>query len=336
MNTAPVKSVAIAGFNTYEGKELKSALDDSDIPIKKLILMDEPPDAGTLTEFRGEPLVSKEISMEEISDSDILISCLPADRLLAYLKGKEKKGPLVIDMSGLLSSRTSPLINMKVSERELSDDLRVIRCPHSISLILSFFLNRLKKFEPSTIITTVFVPVSEEGKEGMDELLNQTVNLLNFKEIPKDIFDAQLSFNLIPVSSFSKAVAPLDLRVKRETQSLLGIEKRKSFELSLIKVPVFHGYSLFTYVRFSKKVKASTVISRIGRQGSGAHYESDFRRLTPIDIVGQEELRVGVLTVEKKERNSYMFWILADNILNGSVMNAVRIVEKLTADISDR
>ena len=43
----------------------------------------------------------------------------------------------------------------------------------------------------------VFEPASERGKSGIDELQQQTVSLLSFQQIPKEIFAAQVSFNML-------------------------------------------------------------------------------------------------------------------------------------------
>ena len=43
----------------------------------------------------------------------------------------------------------------------------------------------------------MFEPASEHGQRGMDELHQQTVNLLSFQPLPKDVFDAQVAFNMV-------------------------------------------------------------------------------------------------------------------------------------------
>ena len=47
------------------------------------------------------------------------------------------------------------------------------------------------------IVATVVQPASEYGQKGMDELHEQTVNLLSFQALPKTIFDTQVAFNMV-------------------------------------------------------------------------------------------------------------------------------------------
>ena len=76
------------------------------------------------------------------------------------------------------------------------DTVHVIASPASIALTL--ILNRLHPRHPiARVVAHVFEPASERGKPGLDELQQQTVNLLSFKGQPKTIFDAQLAFNLL-------------------------------------------------------------------------------------------------------------------------------------------
>ena len=47
------------------------------------------------------------------------------------------------------------------------------------------------------VVATVFEPASEHGQKGMDELHEQTVNLLSFQQLPKKVFDTQVAFNMV-------------------------------------------------------------------------------------------------------------------------------------------
>ena len=65
-------------------------------------------------------------------------------------------------------------------------------------MVLALLLLRAgKAAKVARSIVTVFEPASERGKRGMDELHEQTVNLLSFQQLPKTVFDSQVAFNLI-------------------------------------------------------------------------------------------------------------------------------------------
>src|ERR1051325_8340020 len=69
---------------------------------------------------------------------------------------------------------------------------------HPAAVVLGLLLVRAQKAGGvRSAVATIFEPASEHGRAGMDELHEQTVNLLSFQEMPKKVFDEQVAFNLI-------------------------------------------------------------------------------------------------------------------------------------------
>ena len=77
-----------------------------------------------------------------------------------------------------------------------------------------FFHDPLQRFEPA----------SERGQKGMDELHEQTVNLLSFQPLPKKVFDVQIAFNM--VSRYGEEAKPslagVQERIVRDYKSIAG------------------------------------------------------------------------------------------------------------------
>ena len=69
---------------------------------------------------------------------------------------------------------------------------------HPAATVLALLALRAQKFaKVERIIATVLEPASEYGQKGMDELHEQTVNLLSFQNLPKNVFDVQVAFNMV-------------------------------------------------------------------------------------------------------------------------------------------
>ena len=69
---------------------------------------------------------------------------------------------------------------------------------HPAAVVLGLVTLRLAKAgKVRKVVATVMEPASEHGQKGMDELHEQTVNLLSFQELPKTIYDTQIAFNMI-------------------------------------------------------------------------------------------------------------------------------------------
>jgi hypothetical protein len=69
---------------------------------------------------------------------------------------------------------------------------------HPAAVTLALLLLRASKAGAiRRAVATIFEPASEHGQRGMDELHQQTVNLLSFQPLPKDVYDAQVAFNML-------------------------------------------------------------------------------------------------------------------------------------------
>ena len=92
---------------------------------------------------------------------------------------------------------------------------------------------------------TIFEPASEQGQRGMDELHQQTVNLLSFQTLPKDVFDTQVAFNMVARYGQNSKLSldSLEQRVRRHYQKLAGTEAPLP-ALMVVQPPVFHGHGL--------------------------------------------------------------------------------------------
>ncbi len=68
---------------------------------------------------------------------------------------------------------------------------------HPAATVLAMLALRAEKAAKVGRMTAiVFEPASEIGQTAMDELHEQTVNLLSFQDLPKNVFDMQVAFNM--------------------------------------------------------------------------------------------------------------------------------------------
>ena len=113
-------------------------------------------------------------------------------------------GSAIIDLSALLEDQPGATVRSLWIERERGQvappELQPGPCvtAHPVAISLALLLLRARKVGAiRRVVATVFEPASERGQRGMDELHQQTVNLLSFQPLPKDVFDAQVAYNLV-------------------------------------------------------------------------------------------------------------------------------------------
>ena len=116
---------------------------------------------------------------------------------------------------------------------------------HPAALALALLMERLQQAAPvREAAATVMLPASEFGRAAMDELHQQTVNLLSFQSIPRETFDAQLAYNLL--SGFGEnakaSMSAMDGRIRRQYSALAG-RRLPALAMQTISAPVFHGHA---------------------------------------------------------------------------------------------
>jgi hypothetical protein len=114
-------------------------------------------------------------------------------------------GDTIVDLSYALEDEAGASIRSPWIERQTGQPLlrscsrdrwwwriRRLRCWRC-----SLCASSAKAGKIERMVATVFEPASENGQKGMDELHEQTVNLLSFQELPKNVFDIQVAFNMV-------------------------------------------------------------------------------------------------------------------------------------------
>ena len=133
-----------------------------------------------------------------------------------------RAGSTVLDLSGALDQETGVLVRSPwVGEQDVAADLftPAVVPAHPAALALALLMERLLQAAPvREAAATILLPASEFGRAAMDELHQQTVNLLSFQSIPRATFDAQLAYNLL--SGFGEnaktSMATVDARIRRQ------------------------------------------------------------------------------------------------------------------------
>jgi len=216
-------------------------------------------------------------------------------------------------------------------EHELTKALEQRLPLHPASIALALFLTQLRKAGAiRRSVVEVFEPASERGKEGIDELQKQTVGLLSFKPLPKEVYDAQVSFSLLPRygSDSPHSLEEIELKIDRHLASLLaGAGNVPMPSLRLIQAPVFHGYSLSAWVEFESNPGREAMVEALTLPRIDLRAK-DEEPPTNVGVAGQGGITVGAITPDRNEPKAFWFWVVTDN-LRISAENALEVAREL-------
>ena len=158
--------------------------------LLRCLLGEERPDAGVVQLGAGVSVGYFDQHLSGVSDDDDVVDSI-----------RPSHKQFLTDLSGALDRETGVLIRAPwLGTEAAAVDLftPAIVPAHPAVIALALMLERLQQAAPVRLAAaTVLLPSSEFGRAAMDELHQQTVNLLNFQGLPRGVYDAQAAFNLL-------------------------------------------------------------------------------------------------------------------------------------------
>jgi len=322
--------IAISGASTLLGRELKEALEESPLASANFTLLDETMALGQLEQVGDEVTFVQAIGVDSFEHVDFTFFCGTEEVTRRNWREALRAGSTVLDLSGALDQETGVLVRAPwLGSVNVDPDLftPAVVPAHSAALALALLLDKLQQAAPVRFAAaTLLQPASESGRAAMDELHQQTVNLLSFQNQPREVFDAQAAFNLL--SGFGEtatiSLGTVEARIRRHYE-LLTAGRGPALALQVIQAPVFHGHTFSIAIDLERPVS----IPRLEEAMSGDHVDlilEDTDSPSNLAATGQDDVLVRLRT-EKTGRNPMetsrlWLWAAADN-LRLNAQNAV-------------
>ncbi len=239
----------------------------------------------------------------------------------AYQLAKAAGGrPLLIDCTGYLENHAEARIVAPLLEQPDIRTAWLLIVAHPAASALSLVLTRLSHHKQiRQAIAHIFEPASERGKKGISELHQQTTSLLSFKALEKNVFDAQLSFNLL--SQYGEEapgkLSAIEQRIEHHVAAILSRRANGRVvpmpSLRLVQVPVFHGYSLSIWVEFENDVVAAEIAEALASAQIEVRAQ-DEEAPNSVGAAGQSGLIAGDIRIDRNNPRAAWLWVVGDNL----------------------
>jgi len=306
---------AVVGASMLLGKELADELSGSTDALSDITLLDAEDAGGTVTAAGDEPLLIQTISADSFVGMDVVFFAGEGATALRFWKAAHTAGAAIVDLTGALEGQPHVQVRSPLVPGGAQPDLATIAAvsaqPAAIMLALP---NRtLRKAGLERMAATILQPASALGNAGVEEVHQQTVSLLSFKPLQKDIYDAQVAFNLL-ASLGSVAKANLENTrdtIRRHIEILTGNHAADSVALQLLQAPVFHGYTASVFVETSQQMDERTLRKLLLEdQPQLLEDESPSNEIA----AGKGEVLLRVTAAESRKGSAFWLWMAADNL----------------------
>jgi aspartate-semialdehyde dehydrogenase len=160
-------------------------------------------------------------------------------------------------------------------------------------------------------------------------LHQQTVNLLSFQPLPKDVFDAQVAFNM--VARYGQKSHPtldsVEARILRHYRRIAGNDAPQP-SLALLQAPIFHGHAMSVFLEMEHPVDLAALSQALAGDHVAIPGPADDAP-SNVSSAGQADVQVS-LKIDPTQPNGIWLWAAADN-LRISALTAVDCAESMAA-----
>jgi aspartate-semialdehyde dehydrogenase len=311
--------VAIVGAGSLKGKEVAEVLDQRNFPSLEVKLLDDDESLGQLEAVKDEITFIQSVRSEQFEHVDFTFFASDRDCTRRNWQQVLKSGSAIVDLSYALEDEPGAVVRAPWVERQLGQGFTPELQPgpavvaHPAAVVLALLLARLHAALPvKRVVATVLEPASEHGQKGMDELHEQTVNLLSFQQLPKNIFDVQVAFSMVARYGELSAtsLSSVTERVVKHYKKIVG-DRAPVPSLVMVQAPVFHGHAFSLNVQFEQPTAVSQVSGALAGEHVAVIGDSE-EAPNNVNAAGQGDILVSV-TPDSADAQSVWVWATSDN-----------------------
>ena len=328
--------VVVAGATGNVGREMLNILAEREFPVDEIVALASRKSLGTEVSFGDKTLKTKDLDTFDFTGWDIALFAVGSEATKIYAPKAAAAGCVVIDNSSLY--RYDPQIPLVVPEvnAEAVDQYKnkmIIANPNCSTAQMVVALKPLHdRARIKRVVVATYQSVSGAGKEGIDELWDQTKGMyVPGQEVAPKKFSKQIAFNVIPhIDVFlDDGSTKEEWKMVAETKKIL--DPKIKVTATCVRVPVFVGHSEAINIEFEDPLdwqeaqdilREAPGVMLIDKREAGGY-------MTPVECVGDYATYISRVRQDSTIDNGISLWCVSDNLRKGAALNAVQIAEVL-------
>ena len=333
--------IAVVGATGNVGREMLNILEERQFPVDEVHAIASRRSLGTEVSFGDKTLKCKDLEQFDFTGIDFVLMSAGSDISKVWSPKIGAMGPIVIDNSSCWRyDQDVPLVVPEVNAHALEAFManpkrlqkNIIANPNCSTAQLVVALKPLHDVARiKRVVVSTYQSVSGAGKEGMDELWNQTKGVFVTDAPEPKKFTKQIAFNVIPhIDVFMEdGYTKEEWKMLAETKKIL--DPKIKLTATAVRVPVFVGHSEAVNIEFEKPISPDEARD-ILREAPGLlviDKHEDGGYITPVECVGDYATFVSRIREDATVENGLALWVVSDNLRKGAALNTVQIAEAL-------
>ena len=326
--------VAVVGATGAVGNEMVATLEERNFPVQKLRLFASDRSEGKMLKYKDTDISVETLQESSFEGIDIALFSAGAERSKIWAPVAVQSGCIVVDNSSQWRMDPDvPLVVPEVNPNDLKWHKGIIANPNCSTIQMVVVLKPIHDVAKiKRVVVTTFQSVSGTGQKAVDELLQQTTDLLNFREATCTVYPYQIAFNVLPhIDKFlENDYTKEEMKMVHETRKILGDESLR-VTATTVRVPVFRCHSESVNIETEKKLTANDVRAILSNAPGVVVFDAPHKNVYPfpVHVAGKDETYVGRIREDESIEKGINLWIVADNLRKGAALNAVQIAERL-------
>lgn len=327
--------VAVVGATGNVGREMLNILEEVNFPVDKIHAIASRKSIGVEVSFGEKILKCEDVEQFDFSTVDLVLMSVSGSFSKEWSPKIGAAGPIVVDNSS--AWRMDPDVPLIVPEVNPDDvayagKKNIIANPNCSTAQLVVALKPLHdRARIKRVVVSTYQSVSGAGKEGMDELWDQTKGVFVLGAPEPKKFPKQIAFNVIPFIGAFNEDGYTDEEAKMWNETHKMIDPSIALTVTCVRVPVMVGHSESVNIEFHDPIDEDEARELL-RESPGLiviDQRNDKGYITPKEAQGEFPVFVSRIRKDPTVENGLNLWVVADNLRKGAALNAVQIAELL-------
>ena len=333
-------NLAVLGATGLVGEMMLTVLEERKFPVQELFPLASERSLGKTVQFHGRAVPVIDAASFDFSRVQLGLFSAGGEVSAVYAPRAAAAGCVIIDNTSQFRYQADiPLVVPEVNETSIAQyrQHRIIANPNCSTIQMVVALKPIyDAVGIERINVATYQSVSGAGRQAVEELANQTAQLLNGRTIKPKVLPKQIAFNCLPqIDRFMEnGYTREEMKMHWETQKIFADDSIR-VNATAVRVPVFYGHSEALHIETRRRISADQ--ARALLSGAPGVQVLDERRpgaypTAVTEAANHDTVYVGRIREDMTHERGLNLWVVGDNIRKGAATNAVQIAEILVRE----
>jgi len=329
--------VAVIGATGAVGQVFLKIAEERKFPMDALRLCASERSLGKKLKFNGEDIAVELCDEKLLQDVDFAFISASGDVSREIAPMAAKNGAVAIDdSSAFRMDKSVPLVVPEVNAEDLLSHKGIVSIPNCSTTPLVMTLKPLMRHATvRRVIADTFQSVTGTGTAALQEMQEQSSQILNDESVNPSAYPHQIAFNVLPhIEPFQEnGYTREEMKMVYETRKILH-DDSLMVSATCVRVPVAVSHSESIHIEFDRPITPNQVREILSEEPGVRVVDDPFSDVypMPIDAAGTDEVLVGRIRRDVSHPNGIALWVVCDNLRKGAALNAIQIAEQMMED----